>query len=391
MKAKVFLRKKTQNRLQYFHPWIYENEIGILEGEAKPGEIVEVFTHIGSYIGLGFFNPHASIRIKMFVFKEKLDFDENFLKEKINKAKLLREQIAYKNNYRIFNAEGDGIPGLIIDLFPKVIVFQTLSIGIDYYKETLIKVLKELFPKHIIYEQNDVFVRNLEGLRLHRKLHNNNENIENLQYIIDNIPFKLILDKHEKTGIDWEIEPMWNLIKAFIPKSKVLCLFSGFGEFPILANKNQASSIQAVDYNAYSLEISKENAEAQKCKNINWIQQNVFDYLKTEQYASTMWDIIILNPPSFIHKKNQLHKAFTAYKELLIRCINQLKKNGKLLIAFPNYYYSETWITTLMQDLIKDKKRNIQVIKKITGRADHPISAALPQEEKFHAYLWQVN
>lgn len=391
MKTKIFLRKKTQNRLQYFHPWIYENEIGIIEGEPKPGEIVEVFTHLGSYIGLGFYNPHASIRIKMFVFKDKLEFDANFLREKIKDAKLLRKHIAYKNNYRIFNAEGDGIPGLIIDLFPKVIVFQTLSIGIEYYKETLITVLKALFPKHIIYEQNDVFVRNLEGLRLHRKLHDANNSIDDLYYIIDNVPFKLILDKHEKTGIDWEIEPMWNLIKAFCPNSKVLSLFSGYGEFPILAYKNKSSYIQAVDYNAYSIQISKENAASQKCNTINWLQENVFDYLKTEKHTSTLWDIIILNPPSFIHKKTQLHKAYSAYKELLIRCISQLKKKGKILIAFPNYYYSDVWVTTLMQDLIKDKKRNIQVIKKITGRADHPIPAALPQEEKFTAYLWQVN
>lgn len=394
MPAQVFLRKHIQNRIGYFHPWVYANEIGQTEGEVSPGAIVDVFSHLGSFVGQGFFNPYASVRIKMFSFKNKVDFNEAYLRGLIERALKYRKEVGYGDIFRLFNSDGDGMPGLIIDHFPTLIVFQTISLGIDYYKDLLVKVLSDLFPDKDIFEQNEVFVRNLEGLRLQRVVHRG-EDVEDLKkgypYEMLEAQFKLWPGLHDKTGVDWENMPIWTTIKPFVKEGPFLNLFSGMGELSVLAKLSKAKECVAVDYNAQQIQLSKEQEKLNGVSDISWIHQNVFDYLKTSSYKIYQWQAVVVNPPALIHKKEQLHKAYAAYKEMLIRLLPQIRTNGVILVSFPHHLYESSWVFELMHEVMRDVKLQLRLLKELSTRWDHPNPASFLQNRAFKAYLWQVN
>lgn len=390
MTSQIFLRKNIHNRISYFHPWIYANEIGAAEGEMSPGKVVEVFSHLGSFVGQGFYNPYASVQVKMFAFQNRVQLNEEYLRALIMKAWTYRKAMGYKDAFRLFNAEGDQMPGLIIDHYPYLIVFQTQSLGIDYLKTELIKVLKSIFPTYAIYEQNEVFVRNLEGLRLQRKWHSIPKENQQFEFKRESLILSVFPETHDRTGFDWENEQIWKCIQPFI-KNNFLNLFSGLGILNILAEGRGVENNWAVDYNPQFLQSGKEMADRNNLQDIEWIHANVFDFLKSKTFLQHQWDVIVINPPSFIHKKEQLLKAFNAYKELLIRVLPQLKKGGVLLVSFPHYLYQESWVTEVMQSCMRDSKVEVRQLQMVNARWDHPAPASFLQNKGFQAYVWQVN
>lgn len=390
MKGQVFLRKNIQRRIAYFHPWVYANEIGHQEGELFPGAVVDVFSHLGSFIGRGFYNPHASVTVKMIDFNTKGNFDFDFLQTKIQYAYQYRKNLNYQSNFRLFNAEGDGIPGLIIDHYKNVLVIQTLSLGINYYKDLLLEVLQSLFPEYLIYEQNAVFIRNLEGLNLYRKAHFDVELLKGLTFSTKGLQFVLDLEHHERTGFDWEIEMLWSAIAPLVKDKNVLHLFSGNGELAVLSQHGEAARVRAVDYNPLFQENAGRNEQLNEVKGLEKITENVFDYLKTKEHKTSQWDLVVINPSSMVHKAEQLKNAFTGYKELLIRSIAKINAGGFILVSFPHYLFAEKWIYELMHEVMRDLKVNLRLIKQINNRYDHPLPASLPQMNHFSAYLWQV-
>lgn len=389
MTAQIFLRKNIHNRISYFHPWIYTNEIGATEGDLSPGKIVEVFSHLGSFVGQGFYNPYASVQVKMFAFQKRIVFNRDYIQSLISKALNYRKKLGYQGFFRLFNSEGDGMPGLIIDHFPNLIVFQTLSLGIDYFKADVVAVLKKLFPHHSIYEQNEVFVRNLEGLRLEREWHVLLLETSSLVEQYHNVNIRILPELHEKTGYDWENDQIWRAVRPFL-KSNFLNLFSGLGVLNVLAAAQGVIDNHGVDYNRAFVEESKLLASENAFRSIKWHHTNVFDYLKNELFTQKYWEVVVINPPAFVHKKEQLLKAFNAYKEMLIRVLPRMKKEGIVLVSFPHYLYQEPWVMELVQSAMRDAKVYLRLIQNIEGRWDHPIPASFIQNKSYQAFVWQV-
>jgi 23S rRNA (cytosine1962-C5)-methyltransferase len=162
--AKFFLRKKVGDRVVNGHPWIFGNELGDTEGTAEPGDMVEVYSYNGSFIGKGYYNPASQIRIRLVTREKDEVINDEFFHNRILEAWKYRQQIGYIENCRLIFGEADQLPALIIDKFNDHFVIQTLALGIDKWKPAIVAALKKIFNPKGIYERNDVPVREVEGL-----------------------------------------------------------------------------------------------------------------------------------------------------------------------------------------------------------------------------------
>jgi len=161
---KVVLKKRIGNRVINGHPWIFSNEINLMEDTMDAGDIAEVFTDDGKFIGRGYVNPRSTITVRLLTRKKDEQVNAAFFYNRIKDAWAYRQKIGYVENCRLIFGEADDLPQLIIDKFNDYFVIQTLALGIDVWKPAIVKALEEIFSPKGIYERNDVPVRELEGL-----------------------------------------------------------------------------------------------------------------------------------------------------------------------------------------------------------------------------------
>ena len=167
--TKAVLNKKISQRVVNGHPWIYGNEINSVDGATNPGDIVEVFTHDHKFIGKGYINEKSQIMIRLLTRDKNEQINEQFFHNRILSAWQYRQKLGYTENCRLIFGEADYMPALIIDKFNDYFVIQTLSYGIEVWKDSIVKSLQSIFQPKGIYERNDVPVRELEGLEQNEK------------------------------------------------------------------------------------------------------------------------------------------------------------------------------------------------------------------------------
>ena len=161
---KVVLRKRIGNRVLNGHPWIFSNEIDLMEDTMQGGEVAEVFTHEGKFVGRGYVNPRSTITVRLLTRLKDEMVNEDFFYHRLKAAWQYRQALGYTENCRLIFGEADDLPQLIIDKFNDYFVIQTLALGIDIWKPAIVKALEKIFSPKGIYERNDVPVRELEGL-----------------------------------------------------------------------------------------------------------------------------------------------------------------------------------------------------------------------------------
>jgi len=160
----VFLKKRIGLRVEHGHPWIFGNEIAETDDTAKPGDIVTVFNADKKFIGKGFINPKSQIAIRLLTRNANEEINPDFFRYRLETAWAYRKKLGYTENCRLVFGEADGLPALIVDKFGDYLVIQTLALGMDVWKTTIVAALKSIFQTEKIFERNDVPVRELEGL-----------------------------------------------------------------------------------------------------------------------------------------------------------------------------------------------------------------------------------
>ncbi|WP_424766711.1 class I SAM-dependent rRNA methyltransferase [Paenibacillus sp. sgz302251] len=162
--SKIWLQKARKKRLEQGHPWVYATEIDRLEGEANPGDLVDVVNHQGRYLATGYWNPKSQITVRIVAYKPIEAMDADFFRVRLQQCQEHRRRFVADSDCRLVYGEADFLPGLVVDRFNDVLVLQLLTLGMDVRREALIEALIDTFQPRGIYERSDVSVRQLEGL-----------------------------------------------------------------------------------------------------------------------------------------------------------------------------------------------------------------------------------
>ena len=388
--AKFFLRKKIGERVIHGHPWIFGNELGDSEGTCEPGDIVEVYSSNGSFVGKGYVNPASQIRIRLLTRDKNEVVNNAFFFKRINDAWKYRQQLGYVENCRLIFGEADFMPALIIDKFNDYFVIQTLALGMEKFKGAIVEALEKIFSPKGIYERNDVPVRTLEGMEqikgfLSAPFDTNiiiNEN---------GLKFHVDIENGQKTGYFLDQQDNRRALQHICNGASVLESFCYTGTFSMHAAKYGAKDVLGIDISEQAIVTAKKNAELNGFGDICKFEAvNAFDALKQWGKEGRRYDVVMLDPPAFTKSRENIDNAVNGYKEINLRGLKLVKPGGFLVTASCTNLVSPQVFLDTIAAAAKDAKRTLRQVVWQTQSADHPIIWNIPTTQYLKFLIVQV-
>jgi 23S rRNA (cytosine1962-C5)-methyltransferase len=388
--TRVRLRRKIGHRVLNGHPWIFGNEVQDVEGEVTAGDIVLVETHDGKFVGQGYINPQSQILVRLLTRKKSDVVDAGFFLNRIKEAWAYRQKIGYSENCRLIFGEADELPQLIIDKFNDYFVIQTLALGIDRWKPAIVDALQTVFKPKGIYERNDVPVRELEGMQQHKGFLSEpfdtniviNEN--GLQFYVD-------VMNGQKTGYFLDQQDNRRAIQHIVKGADVLGAFCYTGTFELHAAFYGAKKVLGLDISGNAIAQCERNAKLNGLDHIcSFMEVNAFDILKEWTKEGKLWDVVMLDPPSFTKTRENIQKAITGYKEINLRGMKLVKPGGFLVTSSCTNLIQPDLFMEIIQMAAKDAKRKLRQVVFQAQSADHPIVPGLENTQYLKFLIVQV-
>jgi len=387
---KCFLRKNIADRVALGHPWIFGNELGQSEGTAEPGDIVEVYSSNGSFVGKGYYNPSSQIRIRLLTRDKSEVIDEQFFFNRISEAWEYRKQIGYVENCRLIFGEADQLPALIIDKFNDYFVIQTLALGIEKWKGAIVGAIQKIFSPKGIYERNDVPVRTLEGMEQIKGFLS--EPFDTNIILNENgLKFHVDIENGQKTGYFLDQQDNRRAIQHIVKGADVLEVFCYTGTFSLHAAQYGAKSVLGLDISENAVATARRNATLNGYDDVCKFEAvNAFDVLKQWVKDGRRYDTVILDPPAFTKSREHIDKAVTGYKEVNLRGMKLTKPGGFLVTAScTNLVPPDLFLQTIAA-AAKDAKRTLRQVEWRTQASDHPILWNIPSTQYLKFLIVQV-
>ncbi len=380
----VILKERKDESLLRFHPWVFSGAINKVEGTVREGDVVRVFSNDGRFLGTGHYQP-GSIAVRVFSFYDvKPDFF--FWKEKIRKAWQIRISAGLlssgkTNVFRLVNAEGDGMPGLVIDFYAGVAVMQMHSVGMYLIREQLTGALREILGDRLtaVYDKSEKTLPfkaetgACNGYLLGDSIvpHKITEN--GLFFGVDWI-------SGQKTGFFIDQRDNRALLETLSSRKKVLNMFCYTGGFSVYAMRGGAALVHSVDSSEKAVGLTNENISINFSEDARHTAfcADAFDFLKQN---NDPYDLIILDPPAFAKHQDVLPQALKAYKRLNTAAFNRIAGGGILFTFSCSQVVPRDRFREAVFSAAAISKRKISILYQLAQPADHPVSIYHPEGE----------
>ena len=385
----VILQRGKGRRVEQGHPWVYGNEIDKITGNPQTADIVEVYNFRNEFIGKGYINQLSQITVRLLTRSKEEVIDKAFFRKRLLSCKMYRETLGYTENYRLCFGEGDFLPALVIDKLNDVYVIQTLSAGIDKWKQTITEILLEDFNASGVYERNDVPVRKLEGL----------EEIKGFlsaafptKFIITerDVQFHVDIAHGQKTGFFLDQKENRSAIAQIVKDATVLDCFTYTGSFALFAAHFGAKQVTALDISAEAIAQCENNITLNNFNQIDCICDNAFDVLPVWAKEGNQFDVVILDPPAFTKNRKGIENAIKGYKEINLRAIKMVKPGGFLVTYSCSHFVDVNLFYDTISAAAIDAKRTIREVQFLTQSKDHPIIWGVEETNYLKGLILQV-
>ena len=386
----IKLKAKEERRLKAGHWWVFSNEIDGLDTSVEPGTLVRVLSADGVQVGIGTFNPHSLIAVRLLQ-KGEGDLPPDFIFEKLDEAYTRRKEIGVRKYGRMCYGEGDNLPGLVVDRYGDILVVDILTAGMELLKPQITKALQKIFKPTGIYYKNDSAFRALEGLTNTPEIIG--EVPETVEIEENGVKYIVPLRGGQKTGFYFDQRENRAFLKPYFKDKLVLDLYSYIGSFGLTAALAGAAQVWGCDSSAAAVELAQKNAELNGVSDIA-----VFHRDDAERLLSAMKkgelpdqpDIVLLDPPAFVKSRKALPQAVGLYVKLVKMALEGLKPGGYLAFSTCSHHVSRE----LFVDIIRQgvSKAGVQAsLIELRGQAkDHPVLIGMPETEYLHFALVQV-
>ncbi len=381
---KAIVNGKGAKRIRQGHLWIYRSDV--VRVEANGGEIVSVFDEQEKFVGKAFFSDKSEITLRFISTKDET-INKEFWTRKIVEASKRRTNDEKTNAFRLVSSEGDLIPSLIIDNYAGNFVIQTLSQGTEKLKDTFVEILRENFDVISITERNDVKVRELEGLEQIKGVLFG-ELPDEITIKQDGIKFYVSLLKGQKTGsfLDQRENHFAARKYAF---GKALDCFTFNGGFALNMSET-CESVTAIDISVEAVKLGKRNAELNDIKNVKFTTANVLDKLRELEISGQKFDTIVLDPPAFVKSRSAINQAIRGYKEINLRALKLLNRNGILITCSCSFHFNEDMFLEVVEEAAEQTRKRVQLLEKRMQSIDHPILLGMPESYYLKCFILRV-
>ena len=388
--TEIKLKAKEERRLQAGHWWVFSNEIDGLDTTIEPGTLVRVMSQEGKQVGIGFFNPHSLIAVRLLM-KGASELPENFVFENIDNAYTYRKEIGVRKYGRMCYGESDHMPGLVIDRYGDVLVIDVLTAGMEKLKPEITQAVQKIFKPKGIYYKNDSSFRALEGLGSTPEIIG--EVPEAVEIEENKVKYLVPLRGGQKTGFYFDQRENREFLKPYFKEKLVLDLYSYIGSFGITAALAGAAQVWGCDSSAAAVEFANKNAELNGVKDLAVFHRDdaerVLSAMKKKELPDQP-DFVLLDPPAFAKSRKNLPKAVGLYVKLVRMALEGLEKGGYLAFSTCSHHISrELFADIIRQGVSKSGKS--AVLLELRGQAkDHPVLIGMPETEYLHFALLKV-
>lgn len=399
--TKVIIDEKGRKQQEEGHPWVYDNEVVKIDGNYENGDIVDVISQKGKYLGSGFINNNSKIIVRIISRNANDTFDNDFFERRLKYAWEYRKTVMGpedKKCCRIIFGEADEFPGFTIDRFNDILVAQVLSLGIEVRKDIIFNAIYKILLQDGeeisgLYERNDVEIRKLEGLEEYKGYYRLN-GVEipkhTITEIVENgIKYKVDVENGQKTGFFLDQKYNRLAISKIAKGKKVLDCFTHTGSFALNAAKGGAKHVHAVDISDTAIEMAKENAKLNGLEDTMTFEAiNVFDLLP--QIKSNDYDFIILDPPAFTKSRKTIENAKKGYKQINYRAMKALPRGGYLATCSCSHFMDEEKFIKMLKEAAKDAGVRLRQIEKRQQSPDHPILLNVGETDYLKFFIFQI-
>jgi 23S rRNA (cytosine1962-C5)-methyltransferase len=384
----LILHQAKANAVKRFHPWVFSGAVKSKDGNPDQGDVVEVYSEKGEFLGIGHFGT-GSVSARLFSF-EKPESLEELWRKRFQQAFTLRKNIGLTeskttNAYRLINAEGDGMPGLIVDWYNGTAVVQCHSKGMNAEKEKFVDILTEGYGDRLeaVYDKSAATLHHKsepEGANPKHTdsyLYSTTGGKQEVLILENNHRFKVNWEYGQKTGFFLDQRDNRQLLSAYAKGKKMLNTFCYSGGFSVYALKAGASLVHSVDSSAKAVEWTKENVLMNGgIANHESFAADVFDFMKT---SNEEYDLIVLDPPAFAKGQAARHNAIQAYTRLNQAALRKIKKGGIMFTFSCSQVVTPEMFTGAVTSAAIESGRNVKVLHHVTQPADHPVSIFNPE------------
>jgi 23S rRNA (cytosine1962-C5)-methyltransferase len=378
--SEITLKKGREAAILRGHPWVFSGAIAAIKGNPGAGDIVLARDSAGNPLALGFFNPKTDIAFRVLTRRCEENISQYFWQARLQAAIKLRQKIIGEqtNAYRLINAEGDGFPGLIVDVYNTTLVFSIATAGMEKQKDHILNALASQVKPEWIYEHSESRSRTLEGYENSSRIVFGENGSGTVEIMENSLKFEVDIISGQKTGFFLDQRLNREKMGALSRDASVLNCFSYTGAFSVYCAEGGAKRV-------VSLDISKSACvAARKNLHLNWfsaenypvIEADVFDYLRKMQENFNM---IILDPPAFAKTKRDVTKASRGYKEINLQAIKHLTKGGILATFSCSNFIEEDLFYKIVLAAARDAGADLQLLTRLEAGPDHPILLGHPE------------
>ena len=393
--AIVTLKKGEGRTIKAGGAWIFDNEIASVAGHFENGDIVLVHDFDGYPMGKGFINQNSKIRIRMMTRRVDTVIDGAFLRMRLQAAWDYRKSTVDTSSCRLVFGEADFLPGMTIDKYEDILVVESLALGIDRMKETIVELLKEILAAdgvriRGVYERSDAKERLKEGME--RKKGFIGEPFDTTVQITENgVKYLVDVKDGQKTGFFLDQKYNRLAIQRIARGKRVLDCFTHMGTFALNAGLAGAAEVTGLDISEYAVEQAAANAVLNGLQDtVHFRAADVFDELPRLAEAGETYDLVILDPPAFTKSRATIKNAMKGYREINIRGMKLVRDGGYLATCSCSHFMDYENFTKVIRQAAQSAHKRLRQVEYRTQAADHPILWAADESYYLRFYIFQV-
>ena len=383
--TKIYLKKKRDESLRRFHPWVFSGAVDRIDGSPQEGEVVEVYSFEKEFMAYGHYQVGSiTVRVLGFAGDDPKDFWKNRISDAFNVRKALGLAESNDTNaYRLVHGEGDNLPGLIVDYYNGVAVIQAHSVGMYKSRDKITQALKSVYGDKLkaVYDKSSgtapfKAIENLHDGYLY------GDPIGSMEISENGNRFAVDWEEGQKTGFFLDQRENRALVGKYSKGRKVLNLFCYTGGFSIYALANGAASVDSVDSSARAIAMAERNA-ALNSERISGVHSahccDAIDFLKDSEYGR--YDLIVVDPPAFAKHRGSLDTALRAYRRLNASAISKVAPGGIIFTYSCSQVVDRNAFSNAVFTAAAQAGRKVRILYRLMQASDHPVNIYHPEGE----------
>jgi len=389
---KLILKPGRDKSLRRRHPWVFSGAITRIEGQPDPGETVEVQASDGAVLAVAAYSPESQIRARVWDWRER-EIDTEFFRARITQSARARTSLLASgttDSARLVHGESDGLPGVIVDQYGETVVVQLLAAGAERWRDAITDALAALPGVSRVWERSDADVRALEGLQPRTGLLRGAAPSAPVVVHEHGLKFKIEIEAGHKTGHYLDQRDNHLFLKNISHGHSMLDCFCYTGGFALNALAGGAREVTAIDSSGPALALARENARINNLPDAEWIEGDVFQWLRKFRDAGRHFDVIVLDPPKLAPTAAHAEKAARAYKDANLLAFKLLNAGGALMTFSCSGGISAELFQKIVAGAALDAGVNTRIEAWLHAAGDHPVALNFPEGEYLKGLVCRI-